>query len=181
MYRQLRWTLLLCVCAWLGVAFAQEAAKPTQVLQVLGMGDLKHNVKGSLSVKDGKLQFTSSSGTTAEVQASLIQDISIGADSKRTFGGPVGTMTMLAPYGSGRFLSLFREKLDVLTITFRDENGGLHRAIFSMAPGNAAPVKKALLAAGAKSTTPLEQPKPAEAKDKSDQKMEPAADKKEDK
>ncbi len=169
MHRPLRWLLLLCACV--SFAFAQDAAKPPQVVHVLGMGDIKHNVKGTLSVKDGALQFVSSSGTIAQVPAGSIQDISIGNDSKRMLGGPIGTMTMLAPYGSGRFLSLFREKLDVLTVAYRDENGGLHGAIFSMTPGAAKPLKAGLLAAGAKSTSPLEEQKPASA-----EKGTPAAD-----
>ena len=58
-------------------------------------------------------------------------------------------MLLAAPYGSGRFLSLFRTKLDTLTIKYRDADGGLHGAIFTMPVGKAEVIKKELLAQGA--------------------------------
>jgi hypothetical protein len=63
---------------------------------------------------------------------------------------------MAAPYGSGRFLSLFRSKLDTLTLKYRDTDGGLHGAIFAMPVGKAEAIKKELLAAGAHTTAPAE-------------------------
>ena len=59
---------------------------------------------------------------------------------------------MAAPYESGRFLSLFRTKIDTLTIRYRDADGGLHGAIFTMAVGKADGIKKELLASGAHTT-----------------------------
>jgi len=178
MYRPLRWLLLLlCACA----AFAQNAPAPPQATHVLGIEVMKHGVKGTLQTKDGNLVFSPSNAVVAQIPVAGIEDVSIGADSKRTVGGPIGTLTMFGPYGSGRFISLFREKLDVLTISFRDENGALHGVIFSLPVGAAKGVKKDLLAAGAKSSTPLEEAKPADAKGAPDQKVTPAADKKEDK
>jgi len=44
-------------------------------------------------------------------------------------------MSMAAPYGGGRFLSLFRKKIDTLTVQYRDVNDGLHGAIFTTARG----------------------------------------------
>ncbi len=60
-----------------------------------------------------------------------------------------GTLGCCAPYGSGRFLSLFRTKLDTLTIKYRDADGGLHGAVFTMPVGKAEVLKKELLAQGA--------------------------------
>jgi hypothetical protein len=77
-------------------------------------------------------------------------------DSERVFRGTVGTLTMFAPYGSGRFLSLFRSKIDTLTIKYRDESGALHGAIFTMALGKAEPFKKEMLAGGAHTTIPIQ-------------------------
>ena len=56
---------------------------------------------------------------------------------------------MAAPYGSGRFLALFRTKFDTLTLRYRDENGALHGVIFALPTGGAEPIKKQLLTQGA--------------------------------
>ncbi len=156
MHRRFRWLLLLCAC----VAFAEEAAKPPQVTLVLGIPSMKRGVKGALDVKDGVATFKPSTAVTAQIPVKSIVDVSIGNDSKRTIGGPIGTLSQFGPYGSGRFLSLFRTKLDILTVSFRDENDALHGVIFSMPPGAARGYKKELLDAGAKSTTPLPEEKP---------------------
>jgi hypothetical protein len=63
---------------------------------------------------------------------------------------------MFAPYGGGRFLSLFRSKTDTLTIQYRDTDGGLHGAIFTMPVGKADPFKKALVSQGAHTTIPVQ-------------------------
>ncbi|HVP43861.1 MAG TPA: hypothetical protein VMS96_10540 [Terriglobales bacterium] len=175
MLRAIRWFVLLYACA----AVAQTTATPPTFHHVLGLEGAKQGAKGTVAITGGALVFTPASGAALKLPAGKIQDISIGNDSKRTLSG-IGQVTMLAPYGSGRILSLFRQKLDVLTVAYRDDNGGLHGAIFSMSPGQAVPLKKALLEAGAKSSTPLEEPKPAKAKGSASQKTEPAA-KKEDK
>ncbi len=151
MLRLLRWILLFSACA----AMAQEAAPPSFHV-VLGLDGAKNGANGTLAVNGGALVFTPSSGAAVKIPLAKIDDLSLGNDSKRTFSG-VGQVTMLAPYGSGRFLSLFRDKLDVLTVAYRDDNGGLHGAIFSSKPGMAGPVKKAAVAAGAKSSTPVEE------------------------
>ena len=59
---------------------------------------------------------------------------------------------MAAPYGAGRFLSLFRTKIDTLTIEYRDSDGGLHGVIFTMPAGTADVIKKELSTQGASST-----------------------------
>jgi hypothetical protein len=51
-------------------------------------------------------------------------------------------------------LSLLRTKLDIITIQYRDPNGGLHGAIFTMPVGNAELIKEALLAQGAHTSIP---------------------------
>jgi hypothetical protein len=164
MRRALGWFLLFCACA----AVAQQKkpvpdppAPPFQV--VMGLDGAKDGARGGLGVAEGALVFTPPKGVVVKIPLSNIQDISLGNDSKRTLSG-VGQVTMLAPYGSGRFLSLFRDKLDILTVAYRDENGGLHGAIFRSKPGLATPVKTAAVSAGAKSSTPVEQEKPAAAK-----------------
>ena len=75
-----------------------------------------------------------------------------GDDSQRVIRGTLGTLSWFVPYGGGRFLSLFRTKLDTVTIKYRDSDGGLHGAIFTMPVGQAEVIKKDLLAQGARTT-----------------------------
>ena len=56
---------------------------------------------------------------------------------------------MAAPYGGGRFLALFRTKIDTLTVQCRDADGGLHGAIFAMPAGTAETIKQELVAQSA--------------------------------
>jgi hypothetical protein len=73
---------------------------------------------------------------------------------------------MFAPYGGGRFLSLFRSKIDTLSIEYLDPSGGMHGAIFTLPQGNALSAKKALLSQGARTSVPVEGEAEAQAKPK---------------
>jgi hypothetical protein len=133
--------------------------------QVLGLEGLKHNVTGTLVAENGSLVFTKGKKKVV-VPASSIQEVLTGNDTERSIGGTVGTITMFAPYGGGRFLSLFRTKIDTLAIEYLDPSGGIHGAIFTLAQGNALPAKKALLSQGARTSIPVEVEAAAQAKAK---------------
>jgi hypothetical protein len=95
-----------------------------------------------------------------------VQDVFTEQDFKETMGGTAGTLAKMAvPFGGGRVLSLFREKIDMLTVEYRDGNGGLHGAIFTLPQGQAQLLKRQLVAAGAHASIPPEEPaKPEEKK-----------------
>jgi hypothetical protein len=133
--------------------------------QVLGLEGLKHNVKGTLLAENGSLVFTKGKKKVV-VPAASIQEVMTGKDTERAIGGTVGTLTMFAPYGGGRFLSLFRAKIDTLAIEYLDPSGGKHGAIFTLPQGSALGAKKALLSQGAKSSFPVEMEAEARAKAK---------------
>jgi hypothetical protein len=134
--------------------FAQDTDTVQHAKQVLGLEGIKHNTMGTLTIGKGTLEFAKG-GRKADVPATSITEVLTGADTQRTLGGTFGTLTMFAPYGSGRFLSLFRTKIDTLSITYVDSSNGLHGAVFTMPKGKAAAAKKALLAQGAKTSVPL--------------------------
>jgi len=90
------------------------------------------------------------------VPTASVEDALTGADSQRLIGGTLGKLTILAPYQSGRFLSLFRTKLDTLTVTYRDSGGGIHGAIFTLPEGQAGLLKKQMVAEGAKTSISVE-------------------------
>jgi hypothetical protein len=147
--------LLSLFSALAGPSFAQQAADSVNVVQVVGLSGVKEHAKGTLTVENGNLQFVHSKAQVV-VATTAIQDVVTGNDSQRMIHGFVGTLTMFAPYESGRFLSLFRSKLDTLTIKYHDSDGGLHGAIFTMVMGKAEPLKKLLVAQGAHTSIPVQ-------------------------
>ncbi len=140
--------------ALLAAAIAATAASPQQiskavkVVQLTGLPGMKEDAKGILSVENGNLHFVRGKAIS-DVSASLIQDVVTGSDSQAALGKTVGIISMAAPYGGGRFLSLFRNKIDTLTVEYRDADGAIHGAIFTMPVGTAEEIKKELIAQGA--------------------------------
>src|SRR6266849_6149107 len=137
-------------------SIAQQPAAGNKAVQITGLVGVKANTSGNLTLQDGNLQFASS-GAKVSVPIHSVEDVITENDSQRVFRGTLGTLSMFAPYGSGRFLSLFRSKLDTLTIQYRDAEGGLHGAIFTMPVGKADLLKKELVARGAHTSVPLEE------------------------
>jgi len=129
-------------------AKAQETPGPVKAVHLVGLEKVKDNAKGTLTVEQGQLRFTRGK-ESSDVSVTSILDVVSGTDTQKAVGKTVGTMSMAAPYGGGRFLSLFRKKIDTLTIQYHDADGGLRGAIFTMAPGGAEPIKKLLVAQGA--------------------------------
>jgi hypothetical protein len=130
---------------------AQQLSGPVKAVQLIGLTGVKQDAKGTLHVESGNLHFVHAKATS-DVSASSVQDVVTGADTEKAVGKTIGTVSMAAPYGGGRFLSLFRKKIDTLTIRYRDADGGLHGAIFSMPVGTSDVIKKELLAQGAQTT-----------------------------
>jgi hypothetical protein len=144
---------------------ASPPATPGSVKHVLGFENIKANARGDLTVQGDTLQFKTGKAK-AEVSIASVQDVFTEQDFKESIGGTAGTLAKMAvPYGGGRVLSLFREKIDVLTVEYRDANGGLHGAIFTLPQGQAPPLKRQLVALGAHASIPPEEPaKPEEKK-----------------
>ena len=134
---------------------AQQAPGTVKAVQVIGLAGIKDNAKGTLNVGNGQLHFVHGKASS-DLTAASIQDVVTGGDSQRAVGGTIGLMSMAAPYGGGRVLSLFRTKIDTLTVQYRDADGGLHGAIFTMPVGTADVIKKELIAQGAHTTAPGE-------------------------
>jgi len=148
-----------------GQAAATPQAAPsvvqTDVKLVIGGEKIKNNSVGTLSVVGSSLQFATGKAKV-EVEASAIQDISTNEDSRQDITGAAHFATMAIPYGGGRALALFSHQVDVLTLQFKDANGGFHGAIFVLPQGQGAPFKKQLVAMGAKASVPLAEPPPTD-------------------
>src|SRR5271165_580192 len=123
--------LLLFLGSIVSLGQTQPAPAAAEAVQVTGLTGIKENAKGTLTVESGTLTFASSKDS-CDVSAASIQDVVTGNDSQRAIRGTAGTITMLAPYGGGRAVSLLRNKIDTITIQYRDSNGGLHGAVFTM-------------------------------------------------
>src|SRR5260370_21345965 len=107
------------------VSNAQQVSGPVKVVQLTGLVGVKDNAKGTLSVESGQLHFVHGKASS-DVSASSIQDVATAADSQSAVCGTIGLMSLAAPYGGGRVLSLFRTKIDTLTGQNRDPDVGLH-------------------------------------------------------
>lgn len=145
--------LLLLLGSVVSLGQTQSAPAAAEAVQVTGLTGIKKDTKGTLTVENGTLTFASSK-SSCDVSAVSIQDAVTGNDSQRVIRGTMGTLTMLAPYGAGRAISLLRNKIDTLTIQYRDSNGGLHGAVFTMPVGKAELIKESLLAQGAHTSIP---------------------------
>jgi len=165
--------VLIFICLWTLPMFCQSATAappgnpaaalpqkqaPIKSVELVGLAGVKENTNGTLTVEGGKLLFAHAK-STSDIEASAMQDVVTSNDSQRVVRGTLGTLSMLGPYGSGRVLSLFRSKLDSLTIQYRDTDGGLHGVVFTMPVGKADSIKQELIAQGAHTSIPT----PAEA------------------
>jgi len=130
---------------------ADPSQAPVKATLVIGATGVKDNSNGSLTLEKGNLHFVHAKDTV-DIPAPSITDLITGSDSQRVIRGTAGTISMFGPYGSGRFLSLFRSKLDTLTLQYRDPDGGLHGLIFTMSVGHAELLKRELVAQGAHTT-----------------------------
>jgi hypothetical protein len=163
--------LLLLGCLLFTAVYSQAADNPKtsgassiRVTHILGLEGVKHGAHGKLAATPDGLSFQTGSAHGA-VSIASIQDVFTSADSRQV-GGKVLTLAKMGiPYSGGRVLSLFsHEKVDSLTVEFRDPNGALHGAIFTMPLGQAATLKKELVALGAHTSIPIEsQPEKANA------------------
>jgi len=148
--------LVIAACLCMGSLCTQQPSGAIKVEHQIGFETAKEHEKGMLAIQNGSLQFTHNK-ETVNIPASSIEDVFTGADSQRAVGGTLGTLTMLAPYGGGRVVSMFRNKVDIIILHYRDANGGFHGCIFTLPLNSAAGFKKDLLSAGAHSSIPVEE------------------------
>ena len=153
------WLVLMVVGTMPVVAIpgvnAQQRPTVVNAVELTGLPGLKENTNGKLSVENGSLHFISGK-TISDVTASSIQDVVTGSDSQKAVGKTIGALSMVAPYGGGRVVSLFRKKIDTLTVEYRDAEGAFHGVIFTMPLGTANGIKKELIAQGAHTTVAQE-------------------------
>jgi hypothetical protein len=110
------------------------------VRHVVGMQHVGHDSTGLLLIESKELHFDAGR-SRGVLPISSIEDIYVGSEITEG-GGKLGELArgaaMAAPYESGAALTLLMiQKVDVLTITYRDSENGLHAAIFAVPKNHA--------------------------------------------
>ena len=146
------WALLLCssIGTW-AQSTAPSASAPFTIraTHLLGFPNTKNNCDGRLSIKDDALRFEQDAKPVAEVKITSVQGVFLGNESKQVGATPVKLGKAVAPFGSGRVVSLFaHKKYDTLTVEYVDDDGGVHGAIFQLNKGQAEHVSKELVTRG---------------------------------
>jgi hypothetical protein len=162
--------LLFCVSAatvfsgQTGTTAATDSTSVPDVKCVIGLDEFKPNTTGIITVQGDSVSFAKDK-KKGEIKVTQISDIFLGNESRQDISGLGGTAVKAAiPYGGGRILSLFSHKVEVMTVEFKDANGGFHGAIFVLPEGHATALRNLLVAKGAKVTQHAEPPPPTENK-----------------
>ena len=145
-------TCLLLLACYIGLAEAQgSGAAPSSfhVTHVLGLEGLADNVNGTLTIDARALRFHPNDGKDAQIDVSSIEDVALGVQDKEVGGTPLAIGRVAAPFGGGRVIGLFaHKKYDIVTVEYRDSNGGFHGAIFQLHKGEGQVLKSELHADG---------------------------------
>jgi len=153
--------LSLLVC-YHGIAQDNVAPAPRslRVNHILGLPGLKDNTNGALTIEAHTLRFQPHDGNAAEIQVSSIREVALGVQDKEIGGTPMAVGQAAAPFGGGRVVALFsHKKYGIVTVKYRDSDGGFHGAIFQLNKGEAQVLKTGLEAGGAPVTEVGNQPK----------------------
>lgn len=128
------------------------SAGALHVRHVVGMENVKHDVTGLLLIESKELHFDAGRSRGA-IPISSIEDVYVGTEITES-GGRLGELArgaaMAAPYDSGAALTLLMiQKVDVLTVTYRDSDNGLHAAIFAVPKNHGEKFRANLISSGA--------------------------------
>jgi hypothetical protein len=139
-------------------AAASSTDAPISALHLIGFENVKPQSGGKLSIQNDALVFHSRK-SEGKVAISSIDDVLLGSEATQA-GGNAGkafkVAAIAAPYEAGKFLSvLMWTKVDVLTVLYRDGNGGFHSAVFEVPQGQAAALRTQLIVDGTRASAPL--------------------------
>jgi hypothetical protein len=149
--------VLLLLATWQGSVFAQnpkDATKESKVTSVsarhvMGLEGARKNARGHLILTNDVLKFQKNGGATVELKRASILSVFTGQQDKQVGGIPVVLGRAATPFGGGRAIALFsHKKYDVLTLEYRDNDGGVRGAIFQLTKGQAHLIQEELAADG---------------------------------
>jgi hypothetical protein len=152
--------LSLLVC-YHGIAQDNVAPAPKslRVTHILGLQGLKDNTNGIVTIQADTLRFQPHDGNAAEIKVSSIQEVALGVQDKEVGGTPLALGRAATPFGGGRVIALFaHKKYEIVTVKYRDSDGGFHGAILQVNKGEGQALKGELEAGGAQVTEVGNQP-----------------------
>jgi hypothetical protein len=125
---------------------AATAADPQPAVFLAGPGDVKPGTRGALRLTAKDLYFESAAAH-ASVPISQIASVSKG-DERAERGGTAGIVARLYDYqGTKEVLGLaMQKKVDLLSLEYHDELGGLHGAVFVLPSDKAGDLQERLSA-----------------------------------
>ena len=119
---------------------------------ILGFAGTPANTSGTLAIEDQSLRFDHKKTVTL-VRIDTIENIFLCEQDKQVGGIPMTLGKAATPFGGGRVVSLFsHKKYDDVTLLYRDDDGGLHAAVFQVQQGQGAKLKEALVDNGARAS-----------------------------
>jgi hypothetical protein len=125
---------------------AATAADSQLAVFLAGPGDVKPGTRGTLRLTAKDLYFESATAHTS-VPINQIASVSKG-DEHAEKGGPAGIVVRLYDYqGTKEVLGLaMQKKVDLLSLEYHDESGGLHGAVFVLPSDRAGALQERLSA-----------------------------------
>lgn len=114
---------------------------------IAGLENIDPYAKGTLTVANGRLNFIRDM-TSVQIPFSALSGYAIEQDTKGLTHGKKSLLLSLAPFGSGKALSMIRTGVDMLTLEYKDSRGGIRGSILMLPKGSGANVAKLLAGQG---------------------------------
>ncbi len=104
------------------------------VVDVVGVGALKSNSVGHLTVDQNKMVFSAGDSKT-EIPLRSVLAFNVAHDNVALIRGAKGTIASMAPYGVGQVISAIRPNSDVLTVVYLDDARAVHGSVLILPQG----------------------------------------------
>ncbi len=100
------------------------------VIHIAGLAEIKPNVKGSLTLTPQDLVFSSAEASSS-IPRDRISGVFVGDQRTEPWGATGRIVRMVIPDGGGMALgAMTNQKVDLLTVEYRDIHGGYHGVVF---------------------------------------------------
>ena len=118
---------------------------------VLGLPNTHPNASGSLSVDGESLYFATKNQGSEVISIPSIEGVFLSEQDKQVGGVPMTLGKAAVPFGGGRVVSLFsHKKYDDIAVIYRDDDGGVHGAVFQLRAGEGNKLQDKLVSKGAR-------------------------------
>jgi len=108
---------------------------PPNAVHILGLADINAYAKGTLQIDGANIAFRGNSAS-ARIPLASVTAFTVEQETKPLFRGNAGRLLLLAPFGSGRAISMIRTGVETLTLQYRDIRDGDHGCILMLPKGD---------------------------------------------